>query len=138
MHPLAGAWIANIAKSRRHPNHLFQSSTMRFDVAENLVVLAYAGVNMAGKHESATQTLQVDGVEHPIEQAPGVVSRCSWIGSRTLETVGKKDGVVLGQGTYSVSEDGGTLTATISGIDGQGAPFEQVIVFDRDDAEAAH
>ena len=97
MHPLAGAWTANIAKSRRHPNHLFQSSTMRFDVSENVVVLAYAGVNMAGKQESATQTLQVDGVEYPIAQAPGVISRCRWIGSRTLETIGKKDGVVLGQ-----------------------------------------
>ena len=138
MHPLAGAWTANIAKSRRHPNHLFQSSTMRFDVSENVVVLAYAGVNMAGKHESATQTLQVDGVEHPIEQAPGVVSRSSWIGSRTLETIGKRDGVVLGQGIYSVSEDGRTMTATISGIDGQGASFEQVIVFDRDEVEATH
>ena len=40
MHPLAGTWTANIAKSRRHPNHLFQSSTMRFDVSENVVVLA--------------------------------------------------------------------------------------------------
>ena len=138
MHPLAGAWTANIAKSRRHPNHLFQSSTMRFDVSENVVVLAYAGVNMAGKQESATQTLQVDGVEYPIAQAPGVISRCRWIGSRTLETIGKKDGVVLGQGTYTVSEDGATLTATISGIDGQGASFEQVIVFDRDEAEAPY
>jgi hypothetical protein len=54
MHPLAGAWTANIAKSRRHANHQFQSSTMRFDVDENVVVLSYAGVNMAGKHESAT------------------------------------------------------------------------------------
>jgi hypothetical protein len=67
------------------------------DVSQNVVVLAYAGVNMAGKQESATQTLQVDGVEYPIEQAPGVVTRCSWIGSRTLETIGKKDGVVLGR-----------------------------------------
>jgi hypothetical protein len=37
-----------------------------------------------------------------------------------------------------VSEDGVTLTATISGIDGQGASFEQMIVFDRDETEARH
>lgn len=33
MHPLIGTWIANIAKSTRHENHKFASSTMRFDMA---------------------------------------------------------------------------------------------------------
>jgi hypothetical protein len=62
---------------------------------------------------------------------------CRWVGARTLETIGKKDGVVVGQGTYTVSEDGAILTAAVSGVDGQGARFEQVIVFDRDDTRHA-
>ena len=45
---------------------------------------------------------------------------------------GAKDGTVLGRATYAVSDDGGTMTATVRGIDAQGAPFDQVIVFDRD------
>jgi hypothetical protein len=45
--------------------------------------------------------------------------------------MGKKDGTILGRGTYEVSEDGQTMTATVSGIDAAGKPFDQVIVFDR-------
>jgi hypothetical protein len=45
--------------------------------------------------------------------------------------MGKKDGAVVGYGTYAVSDDGQVMTATVRGIDAQGAPFEQVIVFDR-------
>jgi len=76
-------------------------------------------------------TLQADGKESPIPQAPGVVSVVRWVGSNVLETVGKKDGQIVGRGTYEVSADGKTLTATVSGRDGSGAAFDQVIVFDR-------
>lgn len=131
-HPLAGAWTANIAKSRRHENHQFQNSTMRFDVDGNTVVLSYSGVNVSGRHESATMTLRADGVEYPIPQAPGIVSICRWVDNCTLETVGKKDGAVVGQATYAVAADGLVMTATVRGTDAQGAAFEQVIVFDRD------
>ena len=135
MHPLAGGWIANIAKSQRHANHQFQSAAIRFQIDGNTVALTHAGVNMSGKQESATMTLQADGVEYPIPQVPGVVSLCRWVGSRTLETIGKKDGIVVGHGTYTVSDEGTVMTATVKGTDAQGAAFEQAIVFDREAGE---
>jgi hypothetical protein len=95
------------------------------------VQLTQAGVNMSGKQESSTLTFNVDGVEHPIPQAPGFASLCQWVGTHALESMGKKDGAVVGHGTYAVSDDGQVMTATVRGIDAQGAPFEQVIVFDR-------
>ena len=33
MDPFIGTWVANIAKSKRHQNHQFQSATLRFDVS---------------------------------------------------------------------------------------------------------
>ena len=132
MHPLAGRWTANIAKSQRHANHQFQTAAMRFEVTDNIVSVTYTGVNMSGRLESSTMTLHADGVEYPIPQAPGVVSVCRWVGTNTLETTGKKDGAVVGFGTYAVSDDGQTMTATVRGVDAQGASFEQVIVFERD------
>jgi hypothetical protein len=59
------------------------------------------------------------------------VAVTTWIGTHVLESEAKKDGRSLGKGTYTVSEDGRVLTATVAGTDGAGAPFEQVIVFDR-------
>lgn len=132
MNSISGTWIANIEKSRRHPNHQFQSATLTFEVSEDVVTLTHAGVNMAGKHESGTMRLHPDGQEHPVSaQAPGVVVVTQWFGADVLETEGKKDGRVVGRGTYAVSEDGETLTATVAGTDAAGAEFEQVIVFDR-------
>jgi hypothetical protein len=134
MHPIAGTWTANIAKSKRHENHQFASALMHFDVsgnADETVVLSYGGVNHSGKDESASQTMHVDGVERPVPQAPGVVAVCRWAGARTLEAIGKKDGAVVGHATYEASEDGTELVATVKGVDAKGLPFEQVIVFDR-------
>ena len=86
---------------------------------------------MAGKHESGTTVLHPDGQEYPIVQAPGVVVLTKWIGTHVLESEARKDGQVVGSGSYAVSGAGTTLTATVAGTDAAGAQFEQVIVFDR-------
>jgi hypothetical protein len=130
--PFSGTWAANVAKSQRHPNHLFQSATLRFAVASDTVTLTHGGVNASGEEESGAMTLQADGEEHPVsEQVPGVVVVTRWVGSRLLETVAKKDGTVVGQQSYEVSADGKTLTAKVWGTDAGGAHFEHVIAFDR-------
>lgn len=132
MNPFTGTWIANIEKSRRHANHQFQSATLTFDVSGDRVTLMHAGVNMAGKHETGTTVLQADGQEHAASpQAPGVMVVTRWVGAHTLETEARKDRRVLGGGSYAVSVDGKTLTATVAGVDAAGKAFEQVIVFER-------
>ena len=133
MNPFIGTWVANIEKSRRHANHQFQGATLSFEVSGDVVSLNHAGINMAGKQESGTTVLHVDGQEHPVSpQAPGVVVVARWAGTHVLESEARKDGRVAGRGTYTVSGDGQTLTAMVAGTDAAGAAFEQVIVFDRE------
>jgi hypothetical protein len=131
MNPLTGTWNANLEKSRRHANHQFRSATMTIAVSGDVVSLRHAGVNMAGKEESGTTELRADGQEHPVPQAPGIVVATWWASPHVLETEARKDGQVVGKGAYAVSDDGKSLSATVAGIDAAGAPFEQVIVFDR-------
>lgn len=132
MNPFLGTWIANIEKSRRHANHQFQSATLMFEQSGDVMSMTHAGVNMAGKHESGTTVLRPDGQEHPVSpQLPDIVVVTKWVGTHVLESEAKKDGRVVGSGAYAVSGDGKTLTATVAGTDAAGAPFEQVIVFDR-------
>ena len=132
MNPFIGTWVANIEKSQRHANHQFQSATLTFEVAGEVVSMTHAGVNMAGKQESGTSVLHPDGQEHPVSaEAPGVVVVTKWVGSHVLESEARKDERVVGRGTYAVSGDGKTLTATVAGTDAAGAGFEQVIMFDR-------
>jgi hypothetical protein len=133
MNPFCGTWIANVEKSRRHANHQFQSATLTFELVCDDVSLTHGGINMSGKYESGTTVLHPDGKEHPVSsQAPGVVAVTRWVGTHVLESEAKKDGLVVGKGTYAVSEDGRTLTATVEGTDAAGKGFEQVIVFDRE------
>lgn len=131
MHQLAGTWTANIDKSHRHPNHLFRRVTMHFEVDGQNVSLKYGGVNAAGTNEEGVRRFQADGQPHPDEAAPGILATTT-IDARALEVVATKDGARVGRGSYAVSEDGRTLTATTSGVDASGRPFDQVIVFDRE------
>jgi hypothetical protein len=128
---LAGTWKANLAKSQRDPNHQFQSLTLHFEVSGDAVSLAYSGVNMSGEEESGAQRMHPDGKQYRVAEAPGVAVITKWLGPDVLETVAKKDGKVVGQGTYEVSGDGRTLTARIKGIDASGGSFEQVVVLER-------
>ena len=133
MNPFSGTWVANIEKSQRHANHQFKSATLSFELTGDDVSMTHAGINMSGKHESGTTVLHPDGVERPVSpQAPGVVALARWVGTHVLEMEARKDGRVAGKGTYEVSEDGRTLTATVAGTDAAGKAFEQVIVFDRE------
>jgi hypothetical protein len=129
--PFVGSWEANLAKSTRDANHQFERATLEFAVAGNTVTITHGGVDASGRRESGVTTLKADGKEHPFPGAPGVMHITRWLGSHVLETVGKKGDQTTGRGTYEVSADGRTLTATVSGIDASGKKFEQVIVFDR-------
>ena len=132
MHAISGRWIANLAKSQRHANHQFRSAALELVVTDQTVTIVHSGVNMAGRFEEGTTELRPDGVAHPAApQAPDVLVVTSWRGARRLETVATRHGTAAGAGVYEVSEDGLTLTATVSGTDAAGAAFEQRIVFDR-------
>ena len=130
MHPLIGSWIANIEKSSRHEDHRFANAMMHFTVAHDEVRLSYEGVNASGRLERSEQVLRADGLPHDQPLAPGLVVTTS-LGPRGFQSSATKDGALMGHGSYDVSEDGNTMTASVTGIDGSGKAFEQVIVFDR-------
>src|SRR5947207_2987087 len=109
---------ASNRRSRR-PNGAYASSAGDPD---QTILLSYGGVNHSGANESAAHTMHADGVQRPVPQAPGVVAVCRWSGPRTLESIGKKDGAVVGHATYEASADGTELTATVKGIDAKGLP----------------
>ena len=69
---------------------------------------------------------------HSVQTLLGVVAVTRWVGTHVLESEAKKDGRGVGKGTYEVSKDGTTLTATVAGTDAAGLPFEQIVLFDRE------
>jgi len=131
MHPLTGSWIANIEESRRDPNHQFSRATMHFAVDGDRVTLTFGGINASGREEHGSQTFLADGKEHPVPQAAGYVASTT-IDQQSLRSAAIKDGQIVGQALYAVSDDGMKMTASVSGIDASGRNFDQIIVFDRE------
>ena len=120
--PFVGKWTANLSSSKRHPSNQFQSATLQFTVDGDSVTVTDVVVDDSGREEHGKNTILVDGNEHPSENGNGYALVARWRGSRVLETTAKKNGQVVGWGTYEVSDDGKILT--ISGD-------QQVIVLDR-------
>jgi hypothetical protein len=129
--PFSGTWIANIEKSKRHPNHLFKSATLQFVVVGNTATLTHGGVNAGGQQESGSVVLEADGKERPVPGQPGTTIVTRWVGPRVLKSIARSSGAPLGEQMYEVSADGMTLTAKVSGVDAGGSQFDHVIVFDR-------
>ena len=119
-HPFAGRWIADVARSTRHPANLFQRAIIEFAVNGNTVDIANEFVDASGRVERGHNTLVADGVEHPTPN--GFVVTAAWRGTTALEFVATKNGEVVGRGEYTVSADGRNLTIHAS---------DQVIVLDR-------
>jgi hypothetical protein len=119
--PLAGAWVANVARSRRHPANPFRTARIHFTVNGNSVEIADEFVDETGKAVRGRNRLDVDGVERDRGNGYSVVA--AWLDAG-LEAVAKKDGQIIGRVTYAVSGDGRSLTVTDAGGDSN-------IVFDR-------
>lgn len=119
--PLTGRWVADLARSKRHPANQFRSATIVFTVDGNTVNVADEFVDEAGKTVRARHTIEADGV--PRSMDGGFVVTATWLARNDLETVATKNGEEVGRGRYTVSEDGRHLTIVSNG--------EQVIVLNR-------
>ncbi|HYE85087.1 MAG TPA: hypothetical protein VEA16_01940 [Vicinamibacterales bacterium] len=120
--PLAGGWIADVARSKRHPANLFRSARIHFTVTGRTIDIVHEYVDESGKAERGRNRIEADGVER--DTGSGYAIAASWADANTLRTTAKKDGQVAGGAAYVVSADGRTLTIT----DDDG---DSVIVLDR-------
>lgn len=105
-----GTWKADLARSTRHPANQFQRATIVFDLDGDDLRVSDVVVDETGREERHVNTIRADGRERAAEPRRGYSVRASWRDPLTLETVGLKDGQVIGGATYAVSPDGETLT----------------------------
>jgi hypothetical protein len=110
--PFAGIWKANPAKSKPHPTHQFRSATLQFSVRGNVMTIAHSLVGESGEEECHRTALHVDGCEHVSDDRPGFSVVASWLASNIVQVIARKDGEVVGMGTYEVSADGRELSIT--------------------------
>src|SRR5688572_17136154 len=82
-HPFAGRWIANVARSQRHPANLFQRAIIDFAVSGSNVNIDDEFMDESGRVVRGHHTIVADGVAHPAPN--GFVVTAAWRGAHALE-----------------------------------------------------
>src|SRR5262245_14086939 len=132
--PFVGTWKLNPARSQFDPNHRPGAATMRWRIEPDGGYLLLAeGTDERGQPRTEKpQKLFPDGRPYPVEALPGLTCVTSRPDENTiLAAVKREDDSIAGEGRYSVSEDGASMTATTSGFDSQLRRFEMRTVWDR-------
>jgi len=133
--PLTGTWTLNVDRSRFDANHQPKAGRMRIELDRDGSMLMNAeGTNEKGEPCAERPTrLHPDGRDYPVPDFAGLTVRTMTPDPHTLRTECRREnGTLVGAGTYVVSGDGRSLTATTSGWDTQFREFTQVTVWDRE------
>lgn len=129
--PFSGTWKMNPQKSNFDPNHRPSEATMRFERESEGYFMRAEGV-CDGKHvEEQPQRFILDGREHPVPGVLDVTAVSTRPDPNTIRAAARSGDRTVGEGSYVVSADGATLTATVRGIDAQQRPFQTTVVWDR-------
>lgn len=129
-----GTWKLNPGKSEFDANHRPASGLMVFELdAEGHYLMKAEGTKENGERVAERpQRLIPDGKEHPIPDAPGLKAVANRPDHNTIQVEARReDGSVAGGGTFVVSADEKSLTATNFGYDSQLRQFKQRTVWDR-------
>jgi hypothetical protein len=132
--PFVGTWKLNLDRSTFDVNHNPRGGTMRFETDDDGRILMTAeGISEKGERFSERPVhFKPDGHDYPVPDFPGLVAKATLPSPGTIRTeCRRQDGSIVGQGTYAVSEDGRSMTATTSGWDSQLRQFEVTTVWDR-------
>jgi hypothetical protein len=132
--PFAGTWKLNPEHSRFDPNHRPREATMRWEVTpEGHYLMTSEGRNEKGEPcAERPQTLVPDGTPRPVPDFPGLSVITTRPSPDVVSSVCRReDGSIVGEGSYVVSADGRTLTATTAGFDTQLRRFETQTVWQK-------
>ena len=130
----SGIWRMNPQKSEFDPNHRPTQGTLRFERESGGYLMRAEGTCDGKRVEEQPQRFLLDGKPHPVPGAPGVIGISSLPDPHTLRAEARIGDRVVGEGTYVVSADGSTLTATVRGMDTQQRAFQTTVVWDREPA----
>ena len=130
--PLLGTWRLNIGASTFPPDLPIPRSQIRvFEQVGDAIRYRSETIDAAGNSTSSTYTFRSDGKDYPV-----VGSRISdavavrRLSERSWEIVEHKNGVVAGQSTRVVSDDGQRMTLTVIRTNARGEPANAVMVLD--------
>lgn len=134
LNPFIGTWTLNPGASAFDANHKPRAARMLIALdRDGWIVMTAEGVNEQGEPcVERPSRLNPDGQDYPVPDFAGLMVKTTCPDAFTLQSeCRRQDGTIVGAGTFSVSPDGRSLTATTSGWDTQLREFRQTTHWDR-------
>ena len=135
--PQAGNWKVNVAKSKFKTSPAPKSQTVTIVPAgKDGIKLTVNAINAKDEKSTIEYAAQYDGKEYPrTETGAGAVAgqtvTLRRIDSRTAERVAYLKGKKLTTEKWEISGDGKTRTVTQTGVNPQGQPVDNVLVYEK-------
>ena len=129
---IVGTWTLNVAKSTYSPGPPPKSLTVKFEAAGDGIKSTSDTVAADGSSSHTEYTASYDGKDYPLKgmkDADTVSLRR--IDANSTERTDKMGGKVVRTYKRTLSADGKTMTATITGSDEQGRTINNTVVLER-------
>ena len=132
--PRIGTWKLNVAKSKYSPGPAPQSLTMKVEAAGLGEKVTAEFVSADGTRVTTGYTANFDGKDYPLTGSP-IADTVSLkrVNARTTIYTDKKRGKVVQTLTltWTVSQDGKTMTVTAKGTNAQGQAVNNMALFEK-------
>jgi hypothetical protein len=129
----AGTWKMNMEKSKFASDMPApKGETVVIEEQEGGLKVVSNGLNAAGTPTHFEYSVKYDGKDYPITGSPAVDAvAIKKIDDSTIETMRKKNGVVVTTNTTVISKDGKTRTNVFHGKNANGEPRTWTVIFDK-------
>jgi len=131
--PVFGTWQLNLSKSKFSPGPAPKSMTRTYaESAQGTITLTMNTTSADGKTSTGTYTYKEDGNPYPVNGNPDVdMASVTRVDALKVNFKQMRAGATIATGVRTVSKDGKSLTVAQKGTHANGAPFDDVMVYDR-------
>ena len=130
--PLPGGWQLNLAKSRFSPGPPLKSGSLYIHGDGQNRRDSIVTIDAQGNPAAGVFTHIYDGQPHPVTGLPAVDAAAYTRGdANILNYRYMKAGSVVATGTFTVSQDGKTLTISATGTNANGQSVNNIGVYDK-------
>jgi hypothetical protein len=129
---MAGTWTLNLDKSKFVPGPSPKSQTRTYADTADGTALTFTGVAADGSAVSGQSTFKYDGKDYPITgSADYDTLSLKRINHRSVKSLQKKDGKVVGRTIRTISAHGKVLTLNSRGKSANGTSYHNIAVYDK-------
>jgi hypothetical protein len=130
--PLIGTWKLNLQKSEYIPGPAPRSNTLNIAQDGQIVRDTVQRIDAAGNVSTGVVMHVYDGQPHPATGNPDFdATVITQVDANSLIASRLKAGKLVQVGTVVISQDGKTLTNSITGVNVNGQPVKSIAVYDK-------